>query len=183
MDLLYGGDVEACLRKGPKAHSFRRLADRLKGLLPPCLCTAASLNRAVRAYRMVRDCGLLEEVARWQHLQIAHLRALSTGLLARDQKRLLARAEEEGWTEERLTLEAKERRSLPTKGGRPALPTWYRSVRALRRPAENPGLLLEGLDQSTNGAVDRAAALRIARQLRDGLGVLIERLESGAPSE
>jgi hypothetical protein len=90
---FYGGDVSAWRARGPKPTSFRRLAAR-----PDLPMSPSVLYRCVAIFEL---CERLGVVSRWRHVTASHLRAV-LNLDAKEQVRLLAAVNAEGWSVQRL---------------------------------------------------------------------------------
>lgn len=86
---IYGGDLDALRKRGPKDTSLRRLAAHPRLPFAP-----ATLWRSVAVYELVRR---MPGLAKTKHLGVAHLRA-ALGLPQNVQERLLKAAETERWT-------------------------------------------------------------------------------------
>ena len=123
---FYGGDVGVLRERGPKDASLRKLAEHLDLAM-----SAASLYTAVATYELMERVG---GVSTWKHLAPSHVRAVLP-LPDKAQRRLLARAEDRAWTVRQLEAEARKVKVKAPKrrGGRRPLPTFVKTIRALRR--------------------------------------------------
>ena len=159
VERLYGGDLSAWRSRGPKAHSLRALARRSD--LP---VSSSALYRAIALYELITRLGGVE---RWSKagLGISHLR-LVLGLSVEDQRRLLDEAVRNSWTVAELEREAvRARRRNPTRasrGGRPRLPRFVKSVNRLRKAAEAPDELFGDLDAASRMSEEDLAEIRDA---------------------
>ena len=137
---FYGGDVSVMRQRGPKDASLRKLAEH--PLLP---FRAATLYQAVSLYELAEE---HEGVRTCKHLSSSHLRCL-VGLPKPDQKRLIAKGEEQAWTVKKMEDAARKvREKLKTGGGgRPPLPGFVKSIHALQKYADGDGDLFADLDQ------------------------------------
>jgi hypothetical protein len=122
---FYGGDVDAWRSRGPKLHSFRRLAEHSELPMSP-----AVLYRCVALFEM---CERLKAPSRWRRLGASHLRTV-IGLDPDTQQRLLSRANSEQWTVKSLQQEALRCRSVASpRGGRRPRSTLAKSLASVRR--------------------------------------------------
>jgi hypothetical protein len=124
---VFAGDMEMVREQGPKHSSFRRLA--LHSELP---MSAAGLWRAVTMYELWQR---MPRLGRYRHIGAGHLHAV-LGLPARDQERLLTRAERERLNPADLRVQAAARRKGA--GGRPPKPEIVKALDQLRRVAVVP---------------------------------------------
>ncbi len=95
---FYAGDVDAWRSRGPKTSSFRSLASH-----PQLPMSASALYRCVATFEI---CERLNVVNRWKCLDASHLRVVLR-LRAEDQSRLLAAADRERWSVQRLETESR----------------------------------------------------------------------------
>jgi len=159
VERLYDGDLSAWRSRGPKAHSLRALARRSD--LP---VSSSALYRAIALYELSTRLGGVE---RWSEagLGISHLR-LVLGLPEDEQRRLLDEAARHAWTVAELEREAVcTRRRNPTRtsrGGRPRLPRFVKSVNRLRKAAEAPDELFGDLDAAARMSAEDLAEIRDA---------------------
>lgn len=136
---IFDADAQRVRRRGPKDASFRRLA-----LHPELPMSATNLWRAVAIYEMSLRLPALTENPR---LGVSHARAV-LGLAPRNQEKLIALAEAEGWSVARLAQEAAQRRT--GRGGRRRKTEIARVLDTLRRLTALPAAMV--LDRS---AVER----------------------------
>jgi hypothetical protein len=106
---LYGGDLDAWRSRGPKDHSFRKLAAH-EGLQ----LSAAVLARSTGIYEMMTRLV----VSTWRHLGPSHLRA-ALQLPGEAQSAILAQADREGWTATEMERRCREARPRDPEGARP----------------------------------------------------------------
>jgi hypothetical protein len=92
----YGGDINGWRSRGPKAASFRRLAQH-----PELPMSPGSIYRCVAIFEL---CERLNAASRWEHLGTSHLR-LVLGMPPAAQERLLKAANSERWTVRALQKE------------------------------------------------------------------------------
>lgn len=127
VDTFYNGDLGAWRTHGPKDSSFRRLADlaEKKGLnLSP-----TTLYRCVALVEVEDRLGPLDA----KKLSFTHAREVF-GLPEKEQTRLLTTAAEKDWSiEDMAKAAAKVRKKEGDGRGRPALPTFVKSIHALGR--------------------------------------------------
>ena len=122
---FYDGDVAAWRSRGPKLHSFRRLAEH-----PELPMSPAGLYRCVAVFEV---CERLKAPSRWRRLGASHLRSV-IGLDSDTQQRLLSQANSEQWTVKVLRQEALRCRSTDSaRGGRRAQSTLAKSLANMRR--------------------------------------------------
>ncbi len=151
IDRLYGGDLSAWRAQGPKEVSFETLAARTGHDL---LVSASSLYRAVALFELTERLA----ISKWKSLGVSHLRAV-LGLADRDQRPLLAAAEKEKWTVERLEAEVSKLRSAAhRRRGRPPLPAFIKTVHRIAKALVHPMRDLSGLDD-----VNRLTHVEIVR--------------------
>jgi hypothetical protein len=163
VERLYGGDLSAWRGRGPKTHSLRTLSRRSD--LP---VSSSALYRSIALHELSARLGGL---SRWAEagLGISHLR-LVLGLPEHDQRRLLDAAITHAWTVAELEREAvavrKHSPSPSSRGGRPRLPRFVKSVNRLRKTAEAPDGLF--------GDLDAAAEMSVAdlTEIRDSLSTI-----------
>jgi hypothetical protein len=115
VDRFYEGDLTAWRMHKTKEVSFRKLARRSGTDLS---VSATFLYRAVALYEMARRLG----ARKMSNLTATHLRVI-LGLPAEKQGELIAAAQENRWSSERLEREAvKERVNIGKRTGRPSSP-------------------------------------------------------------
>jgi hypothetical protein len=119
---VYEGDTKAWRDRGPKVHSFRRLAEH-----PNLLISPGALYRCVAVFEL---CERLRAPTRWRRLGASHLRAV-IGLPAERQEALLAVANEERWSVQVLQERAQQLKVGRSRGGRRARSPLEKNLRAL----------------------------------------------------
>jgi len=166
IDRFYGGDRDAMRQRRRGCPSLRRLAEH-----PALPMSASSLHRALAVFEVVER---LESSARWSHLGPSHVRTVLP-LPHERQADLLEAAEAGAWTVERLALAVREAKGslrresrARTRGGRPPLPRFVKTIRALSRLAE--------ADEALYGDLDRAAHL--AREERERLQAVLAKMKA-----
>ncbi|PRP94737.1 hypothetical protein ENSA5_40600 [Enhygromyxa salina] len=154
IERLYGGDLSAWRGRGPKAHSLRALARRSD--LP---VSSSALYRSIALYELSLRLGGVE---RWtaMGLGISHLRQV-LGLPSAKQRRLLDSAARNSWTVaelERAAVAVRERSpERGSRGGRPRLPRFVKSVNRLRKATEE---MFGDLDAAADMSPERLTELR-----------------------
>ena len=157
VEVLYEGDLSSWRSRGPKAHSLRTLARRCGVSL-----SSSALYRAVALYELSERLGGVES---WTEagLGISHMR-LVLGLPRDEQRRLLDATARGSWTVAELEREATLVRARAPKpgrrGGRPRLPRFVKSIRRLRKCADNKDELLGDLDSAAQMDREKIAELR-----------------------
>jgi len=166
VDRFYGGDVDAMRQQRHGCPSLRRLAEH-----PALPMSASSLHRAIAIFDVVER---VESSVRWSHLGPSHVRAVLP-LPHERQEALLEAAEAGAWTVERLALAVREAREdlqgrteARHRGGRPPLPRFVKTIRALSRLADP--------DEALYGDLDRAAHL--AREERELLQAVLAKMKA-----
>lgn len=140
IEKLYGGDLAGWRAKGTKEISFRKLASRANRDLA---ISVSSLCRAVALCELTDRLG----ISTWKHLGVSHLRGV-LGLPDREQRRLLAIAESEAWTVERLENEkAKVSATQTRRRGRRRMPAFVKTVHRLMKVLDEPEQGFGGLDE------------------------------------
>jgi len=134
---FYNGDTNAWRDRGPKLHSFRRLAEH-----PDLLISPGALYRCVAVFEL---CDRLRAPARWRRLGASHLRAV-IGLPAEKQEALLTTANEQRWSVQLLHAKAQEVREDRRRGGRRAQSPLEKKLRALEERLRDCESALEQLD-------------------------------------
>jgi hypothetical protein len=135
---LYHGRLDEWRARAARDASFGRLAERLAGQV-----SAPVLYRCMAVYELAKRLGA--GVSTWRNLGVSHVRAV-LGLPQDEQERILAAAEQEAWTVDRIEEEAAGVRARLDNGvrrGRPPLPQCVKSIHQLRRFATRKELLLE----------------------------------------
>ncbi|KIG17316.1 hypothetical protein DB30_03373 [Enhygromyxa salina] len=157
VERLYKGDLSSWRGRGPKTHSLRSLSRRSD--LP---VSSSALYRSIALYELSSRLGGLQ---RWAEagLGISHLR-LVLGLPELDQRRLLDAAIHETWTVADLEREAvaarKRSPARASRGGRPRLPRFVKSVNRLRKTAEAPDELFGDLDAAASMSEEDLTEIR-----------------------
>lgn len=136
---FYGGDLESWRSKGPKTASFRRLA-----MHPELPMSASVICRCVAIFDV---CQRLDVVARWRRLTLSHLR-LVLCLSASAQQHLLAEANAQRWTVNRLEAEARKHHRHRGGGGRRPRPELVRKTELLGRLMRTLHELRDGLPEA-----------------------------------
>lgn len=122
---FYGGEIEAWRARGPKTHSFRRLAEH-----PDLPMSPAALYRCVAVFEL---CHRLNAPTRWRRLGASHFRTV-LGLEPSEQEELLVAANQKHWTVQQLQSAALERRSGDSRrGGRKPKSTLVKSLSSIQR--------------------------------------------------
>jgi hypothetical protein len=126
---FYDGDAAAWRARGPRATSFRRLAQR-----PDLPLSSAALCRCVAMFEL---CNRLNAPSRWDHLGASHLR-LVLGLPPDEQEKILSIANAQRWTVKVLEQHVLRRKghSRSSGGRRPSAPV-IKGLTALTRSLEN----------------------------------------------
>lgn len=133
---FYGGDIKAWRSRGPKTHSFRRLAKH-----PQLPMSASSLYRCVAIFEL---CDRLNVVSRWSRITVSHLRVVLP-FDEKEQCRLMAAANAERWSVQRLEQEARKAPSSAVRRGRPAAPEFVRFGRTIEKLRRSSSLVLDSL--------------------------------------
>lgn len=131
VDRFYGGAFDRWLEHGDTETSLRKLAKRFEddalGISPP------TILRSVGIYELMQRI----DVSAWKQITASHIRAV-LNLQEKDQRRLLSMAEERGLSTKALEAEARKvRQKEGERRGRPALPAFVKSIRALNRMTES----------------------------------------------
>jgi len=179
---LYAGDLAAWRSRGPKAHSLRALARRMD--LP---ISSSVLYRSIALYELSERTGGIE---RWAAvgLGVSHLR-LVLGLGHDEQLRLLDAAALRSWTVAELEREVVAARdhvpARASRGGRPRMPRFLKSVNRLRKAAEAPAEELFGdLEAAADMAPQQILEIRDAlAHIRARCAELDRRLEGAHTTE
>lgn len=119
---FYDGDTQAWRDRGPKLHSFRRLAKH-----PNLLISPGALYRCVAVFEL---CERLHAPSRWRRLGASHLRAVLS-VPPQKQEELLESANKERWSVQILQTKAQELRESRSRGGRRARSPLEKTLRAL----------------------------------------------------
>lgn len=159
IEQLYAGDLTAWRSRGAKAHSLRTLTRRMD--LP---VSSSALYRSIALYELSER---LDGVERWTAagLGVSHLR-LVLGLAHAEQRRLLDEAAQRSWTVaelEREVVAARDRGpKRASRGGRPRMPRFLKSVNRMRKAAEAPGELFGDLEAAAEMAPQQLLEIRDA---------------------
>lgn len=166
---FYAGDMKTWRWRGPKTTSFRVLASH-----PDLPMSASTLYRCVAIYEL---CERLGVVNKWNRVTVSHLR-LVLRLSEPDQQRLLAAANSERWSVQRLQeeTEAVLRGSHPRERADAVKLTRY--TRSLERIIRTSTSLLAELPEAERVMPGRysdvreavESSIRILEQARDLLG-------------
>lgn len=132
VDRFYGGDLNLWRRRGRKSVSLRALTRH-----PELPFSAAAIYRAVAIYELVERVG---GVSAWKHLGPGHFRAV-LALPEREQVRCLSVAEERALTVGQLEAQILTLKHWSSRGGRPRLPRYVKTLRKLRKLGEAPDVL------------------------------------------
>lgn len=154
---IYGGDIEALRRRGPKDQSFRRLASH-----PSLPFSAATLWRSVAIFDLVQR---FPGVVQMRHLGVAHVRAI-LGLPGDVQERILREAESERWTKERIEERAALHRQRSARRGRPPVPPLLKVLARIDRVATQCSVPEEALAVRRAGSAQERRALEAIQRLR-----------------
>jgi hypothetical protein len=123
---FYSGDTELWRYRGPKTMSFRQLANH-----PELPMSASALCRCVAIFEL---CERLNVAATWRRVTASHLR-LVIGLDPEEQRRLLATADRERWSVQRLESEVRRQRACTgqrsSRRRKPALRAFERQLEQL----------------------------------------------------
>lgn len=172
LEVVFDGDIERMRERGIKDASLRKLASH------PCLDTSAThLHQAVNIYHFTEQHPTL---LHHEHLTTTHFRVV---MPLPDEVRidLLRRAARHGWNTARLENMARgaKKRHCKGRGGRPRLPTFVKTVNALKRYARSPEEFFGGMDELNQLPLSKARKLReIIGELRTQLDVLDGSLET-----
>jgi hypothetical protein len=175
---FYGGNARGWRDRGPKVHSFRRLAAH-----PDLALSAGALYRCVAIFEM---CDRLHAPSRWRRLGASHLRAV-IGVPREQQEHLLTRANEERWSVQVLQMRAQNLRCDRGRGGRRPTSQLDKHLRSMDRCLQDWNRAIESVGSS--GPRDLEQALQLVTRTKafvDKLtGELLvgrrHRLEMGGP--
>jgi hypothetical protein len=157
IERLYDGDLSAWRGRGPKAHSLRTLARRAE-----LSVSSSALYRSIALYELSERLGGID---RWAAagLGVSHVR-LVLGLDHENQRRLLDLAVEQSWTVAELEREAAAVRQQASKresrGGRPRLPRFLKSVHRLRKASESHDEMFGDLDAACEMQPEQITEIR-----------------------
>jgi hypothetical protein len=155
---FYDGDTNAWRDRGPKVHSFRRLAEH-----PDLLISPGALYRCVAVFEL---CDRLRAPSRWRRLGASHLRAV-IGLPAEKQEALLTSANEQRWSVQLLNAKAQALREGRSRGGRRAQSPLVKNLRALEQRLRDCESALEQIDSTTS--VDTEKSMQLLTDLGTSL--------------
>lgn len=182
LEVVFDGEIERMRERGVKDASLRKLAAH-----PRLETSATHLHQAVNIYHFTQQHPTL---LHHEHLTTTHFRVV---MPLPDEVRidLLRRAARHGWSTARLENMARgaKKRHCKGRGGRPRLPTFVKTVNALKRYARSPEQFFGGMDELNQLPLAKARKLReIIGELRTQLDVLDDSLEShleelGVPAE
>lgn len=170
---FYDGELGEWRSRGPKLHSFRRLAEH-----PDLPLSPSALYRAVAIFEL---CQRLNAPSRWRQLGTSHFRVV-LGLDPEIQDKLLARANQEQWSVKALALAALDcRTGHVRKGGRKPMSALTKHLSNLQRCAEGWQSDLEAtLNSLGPDEIERGA--RLLNRTRRALDELARALERRAAS-
>ena len=131
---FYEGNTDTWRLRGPKASSFRRLAEH-----PELPMSPGALYRCVAIFEL---CDRLGAASRWHNLGASHLRVV-LGISPTDQERLLSTANSQRWTVRALQNEVvRSKLTRSTRGGRRPQSKVTRFLKTIRKClAEHEGAL------------------------------------------
>lgn len=166
---FYDGDLAVWRDRGVKDASFRKLAERDD--LP---MSASGLYRCVGIYDLAENLG---GVSALKHVGSSHLAAV-LGLPPGEQKRLVDGAERDKWTVKQVEVEAaKIREKSRARQGRPKLPNYEKSIRALGKFYTNFGDLFGDLEQVERMEEKKARGLlQTVESMQSACNALCEKL-------
>jgi hypothetical protein len=147
---FYGGATEAWRHRGPKANSFRRLAEHPELALSP-----GALYRCVAIFEM---CERLRAASRWRRLGASHLRTV-IGIPADKQEYLLNKANEERWSVQTLQAQAQRLRMGCSRGGRRARSPLGKQLSVLERCLQDCQLALDSVGENQLDELERTLAM------------------------
>lgn len=125
---FYGGEVHEWRSRGPKVHSFRRLAEH-----PELPMSPSALYRSVAIFEL---CQRLNAPSRWRQLGASHFRVV-LGLDPEVQDSLLATANQQHWSVKALSRAALESRpERARKGGRKPTSALTKHLSSMQRCLE-----------------------------------------------
>jgi hypothetical protein len=164
---FYNGDMDAWRDRGPKVHSFRRLAEH-----PELALSAGALYRCVAIFEM---CDRLRAASRWRRLGASHLRAV-INIPADKQERLLNKANEERWSVQVLRAQALDLREGRARGGRRAQSLLGKQLRTLDRCLQDWSGAINSVDQHEARELDQG--LQLLAKMKTSLEELVWALEA-----
>jgi hypothetical protein len=147
---VYAGDTEAWRSRGPKANSFRRLAEH-----PDVALSAGTLCRCVAIFEI---CDRLGAASRWPRLGASHLRAV-IGIPRDKQEYLLRKANDERWSSQTLRTQALRLSTGPSRGGRRAQSELGKHLRRVDRWLQGYEQALDGVASHELNEIERSLQL------------------------
>lgn len=147
---FYEGDTKAWRDRGPKLHSFRRLAEH-----PDLLISPGALYRCVAIFEL---CDRLRAPARWRRLGASHLRVV-IGVPREKQEALLAMANDQRWSVQLLQAKAQQLKKDRSRGGRRTRSPLEKNLRALNQRLQDCEEALNQLDADARDDLERSAEL------------------------
>jgi hypothetical protein len=161
VDRFYGGDINLWRRRGRKSISLRALTR-----YPELPFSAAAIYRALAIHELVERVG---SVSAWKHLGPGHFRAV-LALPESEQIRYLTFAEERAWTVGQLERQLLELKHWSSRGGRPRLPPYVKTLRKLQKLGETPEVLRADPEElRALSAADRRELVVVAEGLARSL--------------
>jgi hypothetical protein len=165
---FYGGNTETWRARGPKATSFRRLAEH-----PELPMSPGALYRCVALFEL---CDRLDAPSRWRNLGASHLRTV-LGLPSELQVQILTLANNDRWTVEALDSEVRKHKNLRRpRGGRKTQPVLVDGLSKLQQCIDKCCVGLECQnDYEPQHLQTSARAIAEAQEALDRLAELISR--------
>jgi len=169
VERIYRGDLSKLRSKGPKDAPLRKLASH-----PALPLSASALYQAIGVYEVVERLGGLESCG---SLGPSHIRAVLP--VAQElQENLLRRAQKHGWTVLQLTEQARRKRRCASRGGRPSLPAFVKSIRAIRKYVDEPDVWFGDIERVAELSEQQRHELRnVAEAMRIRCEEFITELE------
>lgn len=163
---FYGGNTETWRARGPKATSFRRLAEH-----PELPMSPGALYRCVALFEL---CDRLDAPSRWRNLGASHLRTV-LGLPSELQEKILTRANNDRWTVEALDSEVRKHKEVrKSRGGRKTQPALVDGLNKLQQCIDKCCVGLECQnDYEAQHLQTSARAIADAQEALDRLAQLI----------
>jgi hypothetical protein len=152
VDNVYHGSVQALMERGERDPNLRALLKRKEEFSFGKSELSRSLGVFALDDRLRNEGGVSNGVAGLAKLSASHFTAV-LGLDFKDQKRLLQRADDGGWTTRKLEGEAAKKRAKMRQGerrGRPPLPAFQKTVHRFRKMLS---------DESNFGGYDDIASM------------------------
>jgi hypothetical protein len=170
---FYDGDTRAWRDRGPKLHSFRRLAKH-----PDLLISPGALYRCVAVFEL---CERLHAPTRWRRLGASHLRAVLC-IPVQKQASLLESANRERWSVQTLQAKARELRESRSRGGRRARSPLEKTLRALDQRVRDCEDAFEQVEFQESGELHRSLEQIVkigaaVEQLKRSIEIWRDRLE------